>query len=141
MDEGPLLLVPAEELATAANKIEFHRLPPHTPMTCKLQNIQSPQLISVNFNESSNKIQQPELIARHCSRESAAAFHTRLVRKGGLEPPRLAALEPKSRASTNSATFALIQSLAIRLIRAKKRPDIPGVFKMVGRQGFEPWTY
>lgn len=29
-----------------------------------------------------------------------------MVRKGGLEPPRLAALEPKSRASTNSATFA-----------------------------------
>ncbi len=29
-----------------------------------------------------------------------------LVRKGGLEPPRLAALVPKTRASTNSATFA-----------------------------------
>ena len=29
-----------------------------------------------------------------------------LVRKAGLEPARLAALEPKSRASTNSATFA-----------------------------------
>src|SRR5690606_657627 len=34
----------------------------------------------------------------------------RLVRKGGLEPPRLAALEPKSRASTNSATFAPVAS-------------------------------
>lgn len=30
-----------------------------------------------------------------------------LVRKGGLEPPHLAALEPKSSASTNSATFAI----------------------------------
>ena len=29
-----------------------------------------------------------------------------VVRKGGLEPPRLAALVPKTRASTNSATFA-----------------------------------
>src|SRR5690606_38173810 len=30
----------------------------------------------------------------------------RLVRKGALEPPRLPALVPKTRASTNSATFA-----------------------------------
>ena len=29
-----------------------------------------------------------------------------LVRKGGLEPPRLAAPDPKSGASANSATFA-----------------------------------
>jgi hypothetical protein len=29
-----------------------------------------------------------------------------MVRKEGLEPTRLAALEPKSSASTNSATFA-----------------------------------
>ena len=29
-----------------------------------------------------------------------------LVRKGGLEPPHLSAPEPKSGASTNSATFA-----------------------------------
>ena len=32
--------------------------------------------------------------------------HYRLVRRKGLEPPRLAALEPKSSASTNSATLA-----------------------------------
>ena len=31
-----------------------------------------------------------------------------LVRKKGLEPPRREALEPKSSASTNSATFAQI---------------------------------
>ena len=33
-------------------------------------------------------------------------FQSRLVRKAGLEPARLAALEPKSSASTSSATFA-----------------------------------
>ena len=34
-------------------------------------------------------------------------FLSGVVRKGGLEPPRLAALVPKTRASTNSATFAI----------------------------------
>ena len=31
-----------------------------------------------------------------------------MVRKGGLEPPHLTAPEPKSGASTNSATFAML---------------------------------
>ena len=38
----------------------------------------------------------------------AANYSRDVVRKAGLEPARLAALEPKSRASTNSATFALV---------------------------------
>src|SRR5690606_27006758 len=61
-----------------------------------------------------------------------------MVRKGGLEPPRLAALVPKTRASTNSATFAMARAGARR---TKKAPGGPGASSVVGRQGFEPWTY
>lgn len=46
---------------------------------------------------------------RRCSGRSAHG-RTAVVRKGGLEPPRLAASEPKSGASTNSATFAMPQA-------------------------------
>ena len=35
-----------------------------------------------------------------------------MVRKGGLEPPRLSAPDPKSGASANSATFALPKNSA-----------------------------
>src|SRR5712672_2841314 len=37
------------------------------------------------------------------------AFAHILVRKGGLEPPRLAAPDPKSGASANSATLAIFE--------------------------------
>lgn len=44
-----------------------------------------------------------------------------LVRMKGLEPPRLSALEPKSRASTNSATFAWPAQALIVAGRGGKR--------------------
>jgi hypothetical protein len=41
-----------------------------------------------------------------CASAAGASRRQAVVRKGGLEPPRLAASEPKSGASTNSATSA-----------------------------------
>ena len=65
-----------------------------------------------------------------------------MVRKGGLEPPRLAALVPKTRASTNSATFASCPPLASRgmlvhrraVLAASKRktPGNAGRFRVTG---------
>ena len=96
-----------------------------------------------------------------------------MVRKPGLEPGRGYPLEPKSSASTNSATFAPPERhghlkpevwialpgtfrrsqgwrAAARDVRElpgtghpeTKNPAIGRVFvELVGRQGFEPWTY
>src|ERR1051325_3696854 len=41
--------------------------------------------------------------------QAFARVGSSLVRKEGLEPPCLSALEPKSSASTNSATFAVAE--------------------------------
>ncbi|SBV35148.1 hypothetical protein STPYR_10078 [uncultured Stenotrophomonas sp.] len=78
----------------------------------------------------------------------------RMVRKGGLEPPRLAALEPKSRASTNSATFACGRHYRRPAAKNARPEGLPpgsgdkekgtrgsGCLDLVGCQGFEPWTY
>ena len=42
-------------------------------------------------------------------RESKSVGKNFLVRKGGLEPPHLSVPDPKSGASANSATFALLK--------------------------------
>src|ERR1700742_2361497 len=49
-----------------------------------------------------------------------------MVRKGGLEPPRLTAPDPKSGASANSATFARAAANSLLLIsqRSSKRERV-----------------
>jgi hypothetical protein len=66
-----------------------------------------------------------------------------VVRKAGLEPARLAALAPKARASTNSATFAMPGILPVSRSPQpmKNARREPGVWGVVGCEGFEPSTY
>jgi hypothetical protein len=52
------------------------------------------------------------------SSKSSCPRYNLLVRKGGLEPPRLAAPDPKSGASANSATFARVSSLYCKSSRS-----------------------
>jgi hypothetical protein len=47
------------------------------------------------------------------------------VRMKGLEPPRLSALEPKSRASTNSATSALVRHSHAITFMSTPKPQTP----------------
>src|SRR5690606_20319548 len=75
-------------------------------------------------------------------RPPARGAATGVVRKGGLEPPRLAALVPKTRASTNSATFAsCCRPLRRSAPQTKNARRGRALRVLVGRQGFEPWTY
>ncbi len=56
-----------------------------------------------------------------------------MVRKAGLEPARGYPLEPKSSASTSSATFAHCDDTA--------PCENLALDELVGRVGFEPTTY
>ena len=79
--------------------------------------------------------------ARPASLSAVCSY--RVVRKAGLEPARLAALAPKARASTNSATFAMPGDSTGQPFPAanEKRPARAGRLGVVGCEGFEPSTY
>ena len=68
-----------------------------------------------------------------------------LVRTGRLELPRVTPLEPKSSASTSSATFAqhgrLSANPAPQDRRKKKGPVETGPWRLVGRPRLERGTY
>ena len=59
-----------------------------------------------------------EPVTHRLSRNSFRKRWKRLVRAEGLEPPQLSSLEPKSSASTSSATPALIASIPAAMPRA-----------------------
>ena len=75
------------------------------------------------------------------------------MRKERLELSRVSPLAPKASASTNSATFAMnglhqrgAGPMRLGIPASPFRRDTAGLvsqgeWEVVGRQGFEPWTY
>jgi hypothetical protein len=53
------------------------------------------------------------------------------VRRKGLEPPRLAALEPKSSASTNSATLATLKAVSASPATVDILPERPHIASQI----------
>ena len=66
-----------------------------------------------------------------------------MVREKGLEPPRLAALEPKSSASTNSATLALNRPFypRYRFTVSRRANNLRGEDSLSARTGLLPIRY
>src|SRR5208337_1570202 len=125
VDELPVQLF--RQVARRQENVIF----PLEPLAQRLRHLHFPIRLAFLANDTLNRffpcrqnviLNRPDLVSSDLLRpESASRGHLELVRAEELEPPRLSPPEPKSGASTNSATPALAAPPRARRHRALRR--------------------